>query len=77
MRTIKIYRVGLGWKWSILADRICILISYAVVAANGDSSVLCYPTAAPSGKLLAWVETRCLNRGYDSVAKQKRLNKRL
>ncbi len=72
-------RAKLGWKWSILTDRVGIPIGWTVDGANRNDSVLLAPTlddAAGRG-LLAEIETLWLDRGYDSQATRDRLADRL
>lgn len=71
-------RAKLGWKWSILTDRIGIPFGWATDGANRNDSILLAPTldnAAGRG-LLEEIETLWLDRGYDSEATRERLHER-
>ena len=71
-------RGKLGWKWSILTDRVGIPIGWTIDGANRNDSVLLAPTlddVAARG-LLGDVETIWLDRGYDSEATRERLSAR-
>lgn len=61
-------RAKLGWKWSVLTDKVGIPIGWASEGANRHDSVLLGPTLeeAKARGLLADVETIWLDRGYDS-----------
>lgn len=68
-------RGKLGWKWSILTDRVGIPIGWVIDGANRDDSILLAPTldeAATRG-LLADCDTIWLDRGYDSGLTRERL----
>jgi transposase len=68
-------RAKLGWKWSILTDRVGIPIGWTVAGANANDSILLAPTlddAAGRG-LLAEIDTLWLDRGYDSHATRSRV----
>jgi len=70
-------RAKLGWKWSILTDKVGIPIGRVADGANRNDSVLLAPTlddVATRG-LLADVETLWLDRGYDSEVTRARLAK--
>ncbi len=72
-------RAKLGWKWSILTDRVGIPIGWTVAGANRNDSILLAPTlddAAGRG-LLAEIDTLWLDRGYDSEVTRARLAERL
>jgi transposase len=65
----------LGWKWSILTDRVGTPIGWTVAGANANDSILLAPTlddAAGRG-LLTEIDTLWLDRGYDSHATRSRL----
>ena len=71
-------RGKLGWKWSILTDRVGIPIGWTVDGANRNDSILLAPTlddAATRG-FLGDVETIWLDRGYDSGVTRDRLAER-
>jgi transposase len=61
-------RAKLGWKWSILTDRVGIPIGWAIDGANRNDCVMFAPTmdAARVKGLLLDIETLHLDRGYDS-----------
>ena len=71
-------RAKLGWKWSILTDRLGVPFGWAIDGANRNDSVLLAPTldAAAGRGLLADIETLWLDRGYDSDVTRARLSKR-
>jgi transposase len=72
-------RAKLGWKWSVLCDRVGIPLGWTADGANANDSILLAPTldnAAGRG-LLAEIETLWLDRGYDSQATRARLADRL
>ena len=72
-------RAKLGWKWSILTDRVGIPIGWTIAGANRNDSILLAPTlddAAGRG-LLTEIDTLWLDRGYDSNATRARLAERL
>lgn len=71
-------RAKLGWKWSILTDRLGIPLGWAVDGANRNDSVLLAPTLDDVAKrfLLEEIETLWLDRGYDSEATRDRLAQR-
>ena len=72
-------RAKLGWKWSILTDRVGIPIGWTIAGANRNDSILLAPTlddAAGRG-LLEGIDTLWLDRGYDSEATRARLAQRL
>ena len=60
-------RGKLGWKWSLVADRVEIPIGWATNGANRHDVVLFKPTLAAADErgLLADIETLHLDRGYD------------
>jgi transposase len=71
-------RAKLGWKWSILTDRVGIPIGWTIAGANRNDSILLAPTlddAAGRG-LLEGIDTLWLDRGYDSNATRARLAER-
>ena len=61
-------RAKLGWKWSILTDKVGIPISWAIDGANRNDVKMFAPTLDAAGEagLLADIETLHLDRGYDS-----------
>jgi transposase len=71
-------RAKLGWKWSVLTDRLGIPFGWTIDGANRNDSVLLAPTldAAAARGLLGDVETLWLDRGYDSGATRERLAER-
>lgn len=68
-------RAKLGWKWSILTDRVGIPIGWTADGANANDSILLAPTLddASGRGLLEEIETLWLDRGYDSHATRARL----
>jgi transposase len=71
-------RAKLGWKWSILTDRVGIPIGWVADGANRNDSVLLAPTLddVASRGLLTEIETIWLDRGYDSALTRERLAER-
>ncbi len=71
-------RGKLGWKWSILTDRLGIPLGVAIDGANRNDSVMLAPTLddARAKGLLQDIETIWLDRGYDSEATRQRLIER-
>jgi len=71
-------RAKLGWKWSILTDRVGIPIGWVADGANRNDSVLLAPTLddVASRGLLTEIETLWLDRGYDSAVTRDRLAER-
>ena len=68
-------RAKIGWKWSILTDRVGIPIGWVADGANRNDSVLLAPTLddVASRGLLGEIETLWLDRGYDSAITRERL----
>jgi transposase len=68
-------RAKLGWKWSVLADRNGVPLSWAIAGAHRNDSALLEPTLAPASiaGYLDDVGTLWLDRGYDSQATRTRL----
>jgi transposase len=63
-------RAKLGWKWSLLTDRVGIPIGWTADGANRHDLALFEPTllAANRRGLLVDIETLHLDRGYDSAS---------
>jgi transposase len=67
-----------GWKWSLATDTNGVPIGWVIDGANRNDSVLLAPTlddVAARG-LLGDIETRWLDRGYDSEISRTRLAER-
>jgi transposase len=68
-------RAKLGWKWSVLTDKVGIPVGWTADGANRNDSVLLVATLedAEGRGLLEEIETIWLDRGYDSKATRSRL----
>ncbi|MCY7300179.1 MAG: IS5 family transposase [Ilumatobacteraceae bacterium] len=68
-------RGKLGWKWSILTDRVGIPMGWVIDGANRNDSILLAPTLDEVIKrgLLCDCDTIWLDRGYDSGVTRERL----
>ena len=63
-------RAKLGWKWSVLTDKVGIPFGWTADGANRNDSVLLAPTLEDAERrgLTEEIETIWLDRGYDSDA---------
>jgi transposase len=68
-------RAKLGWKWSVLTDKVGIPFGWTADGANRNDSVLLAPTLENAERrgLTEEIETIWLDRGYDSAATRARL----
>jgi transposase len=68
-------RAKLGWKWSVLTDKVGIPFGWTADGANRNDSVLLAPTLEDAERrgLTEEIETIWLDRGYDSAATRVRL----
>ena len=71
-------RAKLGWKWSVLTDKVGIPFGWTADGANRNDSVLLVPTLEDAERrgLTEEMETVWLDRGYDSEATRVRLPRR-
>jgi hypothetical protein len=69
-------RAKLGWKWSVLTDKVGIPFGWTADGANRNDSVLLAPTLEDAERrgLTEEIETIWLDRGYDSAATRVRLS---